>query len=82
MRATASYQGLEGESDSGGVDDRTVAADRSAALELTEPAVARRDTEPHPGGEFRDGQPAILLQECKDFAVSPVHAADSSTMTP
>src|SRR5262249_8898953 len=64
---------LEGEADGVAVNDSAVAADRSAALELPEPAVARRDAQPHPGSQLGDGQATVLLEQRKNLSVNPVH---------
>jgi threonine/homoserine/homoserine lactone efflux protein len=67
------HQRLEGKAEYLGVHDRAVAADRAAALQLTQPAMTGRDAEAHLSGQFCDREAAVLLKGGKDFAVQRVH---------
>jgi NAD(P)-dependent dehydrogenase (short-subunit alcohol dehydrogenase family) len=73
------HQRLEPQADRVGVDHGPVAADDPAALQFAQPAVARRQAQPHPRGQFGDRQPAVLLEQSKDLAVDRVHEVDPST---
>ena len=55
------HEGLERESDGLGVEDGPVAGDHPATFELTQAAMAGRETEPDLGGQFGNGQPAVAL---------------------
>jgi hypothetical protein len=67
------HEGLESHPDGGGVHQRPIAGDDAAALEFTQPPVARAGCEPHPVGELGDRQPAVGLKLSKDCSVYGVH---------
>ena len=67
--------------DGGGVDDRTVTADRSGALQLAQPPVARGDAEVHPGRELGECQATVSLKFSKDFSIQVVHVEEFTPMS-
>src|SRR6266571_5117573 len=65
--------GLEAEADRGRVEDGAVARDDAGALQLAQPPVTGRRSEPDPVGQLRHRQAAVLLKLSKNPAVNLVH---------
>jgi len=66
-------EGLETEADRGRVQDGAVAGDDAVALELAQPPVTGRRSEPHPVGQLCHRQAAVLLEFSKNHAINLVH---------
>jgi len=66
-------QRLEGQAQRAGIELCVVAADHAGAFQSSQPAVAGRDAEPDPFGEFGEGQPPVLLQLGKDLPINMGH---------
>ena len=66
-------EGFEAEADSGRVEDGAVAGDDAVALQFAQPPVTGRRSEPHPVGQLRYRQAAVLLKLSKNLAVNVVH---------
>src|SRR5262249_51801967 len=75
-------QCLEGQAEDAGVELGVVAGDRPRAFQGAQAAVAGRDAEADPLGQFGKGQPAVALKLRKYLPVNVIHGVDSSTDLP